>query len=44
MFVYGSKIQDIKKKEVVKTLLNIFLTVENGMAKCVSTKKIFRQF
>ena len=30
----------ISKKNVVKTLLNILLS-KNGMAKCVSTQKIF---
>ena len=31
-----------KKKNVAKTLLNIFL--RNGMAKCVSTQNFFQRF
>ena len=36
MSVYGSKILDIPKK-LMKTLLNILLTVKKGMAKCVNS-------
>ena len=44
MSVYGSKIPNIKKG-VVKTLLNIFLTVKTEWPnKCMSTQKFFKQF
>ena len=43
MFVYKSKIEDFKKK-CSENFIEYFSHSKNGMAKCVSTKKFFRQF
>ena len=43
MFVYGSKIQDIKRK-CSENFIEYFSHSKSRMAICVSTKNIFRRF
>ena len=43
MFVYESKIQDIKKK-CSGNFIEYFSHSKNGITKCVGTKKLFQRF
>ena len=43
MSVYGSKIQDIKRK-CNENFIEYFSNSKNGMAKCVTTQIFFQQF